>query len=163
MKCLNTYICEKFRLRDDTRLTTPEIRVCDMLYDELSKDEYKLTFKLGSRKLSDKIDMNDFIHEITDDEMKFHHAKLFDCFKNVKKSTDAKYFVMSVWNSGSINFHGDSEYSQGEIVRYRNNTHFKYYILVNDDYTCHICGHQLGGYNQWDVAGHPYEFKMKSK
>lgn len=160
MQSLSTYICEGFRLRDDTKISKHDKRLCDMLYNELSKDKYRLTFKIQCNPKSKRADMDNFIHEIPEEEIKYYKSELFECFKKVKEKYDCKIFKMSVWDNGNLNFHETPGYGQGVIVRHSNNTSFKYFILVNNDNHCYLCGFQRGNYGMTDVAGKIYEFDI---
>ena len=152
MKELVQYIQEKLQINKDNKIKDNQIS--DKIYQELSKPEYKIKFKMKSDS-----DINDYIHLIESDKLKFYEDNLKECFPQYKEYSKYKIFKLAVWNNGVLRFTKNPEFSQGEIIYYNNNTDFVYYILVDND-EANVCGFERRYYGQENLIGNIYKFKL---
>lgn len=127
----------------------------DKIYKELSQSQYKIIFKMKSDS-----DINNYIHLIESDKLKYYEDKLKECFPKYKEYSKYNIFKLAVLNSGSLKFTDNPKFSQGEIIYYNNNTDFTYYILVDGD-EANLCGYERKYYGLKDLIGNIYKFKLK--
>jgi hypothetical protein len=123
------------------------------LYEELSKPNYKLRFKGNSGAES-------FIHEIQASELKYYRDEILACFPEYNPGKH-RMFVMKVSNSGSLTFDNKPTYSQGDVVFHKNNTNFRYYLLVKPKMDmCYVCGYEREYYGTPNNIGQPFKFRI---
>ena len=151
MKQLSDFLLEKLH---PSKYEDKE-SIGDKIYKELSQSHYKITFKMKSNS-----DINDFIHLIESDKLKYYEDKLKECFPKYKEYSKYNIFKLAVLNNGSLNFTDNPKFSQGEIIYYNNNTDFIYYILVDND-EANLCGFERRYYGQKNKTGNIYKFKLK--
>lgn len=126
-------------------------KICQKLYDELTKSKYWLTFDSNSIEGSIKwmdIKNNRWCEDI-----------IKECFKSIKYDLDKDYvFKMCVWKDGAEDFTDNPKHSQGVIAYHANNTDFKYWILVIGN-TCYLSYSET---NCWrpNQEKHIYKFEI---
>lgn len=156
---LDSYIVEKLKLDKDTKVdnTTPDI-IAEKIYDELSKEQYKIGFP---KKLqNNKHDASSYIYPIPVNSLKYYKEDLLKCFKGIVDIKEYNIFRIAILNNGSLFFSANPRYSQGEVVYHENNTNFVYYIL-NKDNECKLCGRERRNYGQSDSIGKIYKFLIE--
>lgn len=121
----------------------------ESIINELSRDNYKLTFKTDTP-----------LEEI--DPYGCHNNDLICAFGKLNKKKNL-YFRMAVWNNGTTNFNACPLCSQGEIVSYKNNTNSFYFIEVSlVTMECRLVGCERRYYINTGtiVQKSPYKFKI---
>lgn len=152
---INEYIIEKLKI--DKESSVKKDNYSDELYDFLVHPKFCLNFK-GYE--DNKTHTSKYIYKIPEDKLKYYKDALRKCFGN-NFSQDVSFYKMAVWNNGNLHFTDKSRYSQGEIVDHNNNTNFVYYILVDKDLNCQLCGYQRRYYGQDASIGDIYKFEIK--
>lgn len=127
-------------------------KICQKLYDELTKSKYLLKFDANSPEGSIKW-MN-----IKDNG--WWKEDINQCFKSIKYDLNKDYiFKMSVWDNGVNEFTDNPKHSQGVIAYHANNTDFKYWILVIDN-ICYLSSTQRRSYMSGKLIGKIYKFEI---
>ncbi len=155
---LDSYIVEKLKLDKDTKVdnTTPDI-IAEKIYDELSKEQYKMSFP--SKVQKNKHDACLYIYPILSDKLKYYKDEILECFKGIDIN-ECNIFRIAISNNGNLYFSNRTRWSQGEVMYYNNNPDFVYFILNKDD-KCELCGHERRFYGQPNSIGRIYKFSIE--
>lgn len=146
---LNTYIIEKLQIDKTVEVD----KTVEKIYNVLSQDKYKLTFKLKENS-----NIENFIYKIPEEKLKYYSKEIKECFK-LTNTDGYDVYKMAVWENGTLYFSENPRYSQGRIVYHENNTDFIYLILVKGN-ECTLCGYNRRYMGQPDEIGKQYKFKI---
>ena len=146
---LNTYIIEKLQIDKTVEVD----KTVEKIYNVLSQDKYKLTFKLKENN-----NIENFIYKIPEEKLKYYSKEIKECFK-LTNTDGYDVYKMAVWENGTLYFSENPRYSQGRIVYHENNTDFIYLILVKGN-ECTLCGYNRRYMGQPDEIGKQYKFKI---
>jgi len=146
---LNTYIIEKLQIDKTVEVD----KTVEKIYNVLSQDKYKLTFKLKENS-----NIENFIYKIPEEKLKYYSKEIKECFK-LTNTDGYDVYKMAVWENGTLYFSENPRYSQGRIVYHENNTDFIYLILVKGN-ECTLCGYNRRYMEQPDEIGKQYKFKI---
>ena len=127
-------------------------KIRQKIYNELSKPKYKLKFDTNS--------VEDAIKWVDTENIDRWKEDINQCFKSIKYDLNKDYiFKMSVWNNGSNEFTDNPKYSQGKIIYHKNNTDFRYWIIVIDN-ICYLSSTQRRSYMSGKIIGKIYKFEI---